>query len=363
MMMARQTTQGALWGVAACYLLLIQIIGSSLIGQVSGSCRLLSLGAATNRKSAFTFPRSALRRQVELWPKDVADLPLKDAEQINFTSYLGSIKKIGQALVALLPAAEISPQTVLYPSFGTDAIFPVQLFPHARQIIAVDNHPFLPYSYVDGKTRYVEPVTGYGNRWSQHDFRYSGEVDTEAYLAPRILGNLTQAQPAVRIRSIEVIGTGAIESRAQSGSATGREIALPPSVDNPVHGIIAYDRGVNTPLQFFIHIQGSFPINRDPIQPLIQSWWYQEINRLAPQAIIIKAAAMTFDPQYGNLDLKQQMLEWLVQNQGVLLEGASQFHSNYEFSSYRGQFQDTTQKVVEGVAYGYKRTVLITKFK
>jgi hypothetical protein len=223
--------------------------------------------------------------------------------------------------------SKITPQptleTILYPSSGFDAGNAFTIFPEAKTIIGIDNHPFLI-----GNRSIIRAKVALDANYS---YTHVGAVHTlteNLGAAPFIVGELASSLSSFRLLTIQ-------EYKQKA------EIS---------HGVIEFDRGPGTPIQRYIHVNGELPYLDDPIPT-----WMTSITEGGYQALLAKGSETIFDHDSGG-DL---LLVHLAQNGGLFVD------TDGIFLSQRWIDQNTafSKTSVPSSKLGYNRSTSLILFK
>jgi len=218
----------------------------------------------------------------------------------------------GDALQAIRTGAEKQigalprSKTVLYPMSGFDSGTPLHLFPDATTIIGIDNHPFLPAGHSSETVAYSKVGT--------HNFAYYGDVDRLGHVGPAVIGGLASAVPNFRLRSVTIIEEdgGSVEV-VRSASKPGDPSSAKTKAAG--HAVVEFDGGPGTPVRRYVHINGSLVAGKTK-----NAWWWKTIEQLRPNAVLLKGSEAVFQKETMGAELRPQVLGWLKQSRGVLIE-------------------------------------------
>ncbi len=216
---------------------------------------------------------------------------------------LRAIRTEAEKQIGAIPKSK----TVLYPMSGFDSGTPLHLFPDATTIIGIDNHPFLPVGQAPKAVEY--------SRIGTHNFAYYGDVDRLGHVGPAVIGGLASAVPNFRLRSVTVIEDegGSVEV-VRGFAAKGRDPGTN-ATRAAGHAVVEFDGGPGTPVRRYIHINGSLIAGRTK-----NTWWWKAIDQLGPNAVLLKGSEAVLQKDEMGAELRPQVLGWLKQSKGVLIE-------------------------------------------
>ncbi len=195
-------------------------------------------------------------------------------------------------------------KTVFYPMSGYDAGTPVHLFPDATTIIGIDNHPFLSPDASAGQIPYSKVGT--------HSFAYFHDVGRLRGVGPAIIGALHSAVPGFRLRDVTLVERDELHALARDDWSPSRR-ARPPGT--AVHAIVEFDAGPGTPTRRYVHVNGSIEG-----EGVAKTWWWKMVDRLAPDAVLMKGAEHVLTSRGGAVSLRPKVDAWLRRSAGVLIE-------------------------------------------
>lgn len=249
-------------------------------------------------------------------------------------------------------------KTAFYPLSGVDGGI-VQLFPEARLLIGIDDHPFLQIP-ADGETILI-------HRSPVEAFRRTEEISRDQtafgiFAGQRVIGAMASSVPNFRLLEVTVFVTEENVSISEK--------------DRLVHGLIDFDSGPGTPLRRYLHVNAKLVRGLN----YKTSWWFRGLDRWVPDAVIIKGAQGLFYPS-GNESrdahpLRRDILKWLRWSRGYLIEGDNRasmppvysygvddLEPTWELSEDE-RFENTASVILTGLLYGYSPggEVKITKF-
>lgn len=261
--------------------------------------------------------------------------------------YVKGLKKVSRAVNKF----SSSPQDlarILYPFAGADGPMAFHLFPNAREVVGIDNHPFFSEAPFAHEKLLVKPNRG-------TSFRHTVDIDDLPEVGSRILGFLKGTIPGFRLKRI--LAHESLERETDYSSRTAPHW----------HTIVEFDSGPGTPLRRYVHLHLAF----DPSRIQVKSntgWWLSEVMRMQPQAVIVKAAHY----QYREDRFRKFILSVLRKNSGLLIEGAEtgSGYSAWEFSSKFGsiEYEFPNSESIElhgrdtGLHFGYSDSIRMTKF-
>ncbi len=288
--------------------------------------------------ASFQFPVEDKSRIEILKPELIAE---NTEQSANDPSYVDGLKKI---------ARHIGPnniERVIYPFVGADGPMAFHLFPNAREVVGIDNHPFFSDLPLAGKKIPVIPNQGV-------TFRHTVDMDDVPEIGSRILGFLKQTLPGFRLRKIIID-----EKLEQENYYSLRT--------SPHHHItVEFDTGKGTPVRRYIHVNISFNVTSPETRNGL-GWWLDALKEMKPQAVIVKAAHHQYNgAENGFRDFIFQLLQ---ENNGFLIEGAETKagYKAWEFSSKFGsldpKFPDTTSRTLTRFDFGYSKLIRLTTFK
>jgi hypothetical protein len=261
-------------------------------------------------------------------------------------------------------------KTVFYPLSGYDAGAPFRLFPQARTIIGLDNHPFLP-ERVTGQIEY-SPVP-------LQNFAFFGDIDRLKYVGPAIIGALAHAVPNFRLRAVKQQQT----TELQLGTTEPTHFDLNKAKnEKAVHAVVEFDTGPGTALRRYVHLNATLlGGGRDR-----GAWWWKLVDRARPQAVVVKGAEGVFnDPSFlrpnhrspsrkttlgAGYGLRDDILGWLRAQRGVLVEESGGSVQPTEFTgrphhddgSYYRDARTVQLSTDYTEGFGYRNAVTISRF-
>lgn len=252
--------------------------------------------------------------------------------------------------------------TVLYPLIGFDATTAAVLFPDAAFYIGIDSTQSVPEEIFESKNLNYELETQMGYRiwrWEIHPYPALG----------RILGQLHQNTPGFRLKKVTLFKLPRVDS-PEIAQFRRPQVEFHYEEQNAIHFLIEFDQGPETRSKAYLHIQDDLA---DP--PLGSGhWWQALLSQHPPDAVIIKAAMLIFDPSgkgeswrhsYPAL-LRKEILRWLRRTEGLLVEGGSASNPSIgaEFSNPRHPFVDVTRAELNtSNEFGYTWTTSVTHFR
>ncbi|MEC9283902.1 MAG: hypothetical protein VX642_14405 [Bdellovibrionota bacterium] len=190
-------------------------------------------------------------------------------------------------------------KTVLYPFSGFDAQTPILLFPKSKNIIAVDEAPF-----VKNLDSFVEAGQFY-HRSGRNENRYylvglSKQIPSVANAIVSLL--------ASNIKNFRIIKVWAYSDKVNYEMKMGKKVYN-------IHGTILFDSGPGTEVRSYTHVQS---LIRDFENPSYY-WWFEKLKDYGLDAVVSKAALQGFvgyAPQLG-----REILKELEKNKGIFLDG------------------------------------------
>ena len=167
----------------------------------------------------------------------------------------------------MLPWMNSNAQTILYPAAAFDSFTVVQLFPQATLYIAVDLNPFLK----DITKTHVTTALG-----AQKNEGFIDYADARAKsMAPYVLGRLQASVPGFRLHNAYLINQE-FPGHNQLNNGDSRL----------THGLIEFDRGEGTPVQYYLQIQDYLSDE----YPGMSSWWKDDLRDYGFDGLLMKAA-------------------------------------------------------------------------
>ena len=230
--------------------------------------------------------RTAKIQNVEVGTFSNADLAR------GFLTQLTTIDKIADKIHKAGVATD--PKVVFYPAAAHDSSTPLQLFPKAEVVVAVDWLPFLgPHA-----ERPIRPILG---KQAEAGHLLSNENQTLNGQAGLILGRLKMVLPKMRVLRVRE----ATQTRPLVGTF---------SADRGVsHGLIEFDTGEGTPRQYYVHLQEN--LNDDNSKAL--EAWLKPLLEQGIDALLIKGSTTLADDAEITL---ARVLQSVRKRRGVLIE-------------------------------------------
>jgi hypothetical protein len=204
----------------------------------------------------------------------------------QFRAYLSRLGALERQMVRLRFPVDKT-KRVFYPAAAYDSAI-ARLFKNA-DVIAVDNHPPLDRSvFQQGAIRVEEGQGG--------SYLRLGDIDKLRFLGPPLLGGLTDSGYRLHFMTAFTVA-----------SDPGR-----------VHLLVQFSEP-NGPLRSFLQIHGEVPTSKEQAAA---SWWMQYLDdeENQPDAVIAKSANHSLSPE-RNPFMHHQVLGWMQQNLGIVLEG------------------------------------------
>ncbi len=187
-----------------------------------------------------------------------------------------------------------SPYTVFYPAASHDASTPLQLFPNAQTVVAIDWGPFQAQNMAD----LMFPV--FGNQ-ELPGHLMTNETQGGLGQSQMILGRLALVVPNFRILKI----TSFKQKKTMNGTFWNDDYVS--------HGLIEFDQGEGTSKQYYLHLQ----VHLDDRMVDQNAWWVDAMLTEKIGAIIIKGSADLAK------DAPKEMADFLftlAQSHGLLIE-------------------------------------------
>ena len=304
----------------------------------------------------------------------IAEIPEENIQYLNGDSstnvsnknpYQYSLDRIrNEGIKHLLNSGPIPPRLVFYPMAGSDAGALVRLFPDSHFYIGTCETPF-----IDGFSKASQRTIRFSD-FRQDKFRNVVDLDVIREAHIDLLGSLVGYNPQIRIRGVLAINIpGEPKIERHYGEV------------QPSHGVIAFDQGEGTKIQYYIHVNVFF---QESIAGFKKFWWNQIFNEFSPiDAILVKASMFAFSPQDAHSlpTLRRKIHAALSQNRGLLVEALempriqlngnvismvrSLFETHWEFG--RNDFWAHRQHIiVDQLTFGYpapgKGAARVTRF-
>ncbi len=293
-----------------------------------------SLGCAVSvaemsRRNRFHIPQTRVVAKSE--PRR---FPGWGSPRYRLPGYLSHLSTLGGDIENAFPQAK-EVETVLYPFSGTDAALAFLLFPNARQVIAIDNHPFVESVSRVGNTFRVIP--NYGPPAA--GFVPVHKLDELTEVGSRTLGMLSVSIPQVRLRRVQLI------EREEKGVYR-------------THGICDFDTGNGTPLRRLIQLNLEITAENSTED----SWLPRELLRVQPQAIILKSGMVR--EMWDQTSRFWTVLNSVLENgEGLFVEGKVQrpYGSSYEVSGMN-VITGSNSREFSNYLWGYQHGVRVTSF-
>ena len=242
----------------------------------------------------------SLQSAFELKPPPEAEVIELQFEQPSVDPTM--ISKLRSAQAILKAAKQLSeakvaqyPRTILYPYSSYDAATPRILFPDAETIVVWDMGPFV-------KSTSTKVTAQLSDIEMAGDFHTTGQSDDIASVADAVVMRLALTTKNFRLRKVTAI-------------REDKKAWLMPNWDRqPVHGVIEYDSGPDTPIKRYIHINNM--ISEAVYQQ--QPWWHEQLLIHGFDVLILKAQTEGFKQMKK---LERQLLTSLKYHNGFLLDG------------------------------------------
>lgn len=204
----------------------------------------------------------------------------------QFRAYLSRLGDLERQMVRLRFPVDKT-KRVFYPAAAYDSAI-ARLFKQA-DIIAVDNHPALDMSIF--RQGAIRVDAGQGGSYLR-----VGDIDKKRFLGPPLLGGLLDSH--YRLQSMTAFTVGTDPDR--------------------VHLLVQFSEPNAAP-RSYLQIQGEVPTSQEQAAAL---WWMQYLNdeQNQPDAVIAKSANHSLSPE-RNPFMHDQVLGWMQQNAGIVLEG------------------------------------------
>lgn len=226
----------------------------------------------------------------------------------KLSGYAATSLSIGTGIATEFPLSS-EPHTVLYPFSGDDAATGFLVFPNARQVIAIDEHPFISGKHFNPTHVHVLPNSGPSVGYVEIKI-----VHIREEIAPSLLGFLFHSIPGARIKRLAVIWE----------TGEGEKVWT--------HGLCEFDTGENTPLRRIFQIHSGIQTDFSKL------WWSKELERIGVGALIGKAAMQHHtETRAAAAPFFQWALNLLADGQGLLIEGHDQNRfrlDHYEVTGY-----------------------------
>jgi hypothetical protein len=326
-------------------------------GREMAGVRAKTKGARPSKSREFQFPSTGTKRTMEAsdWSpeavqSEIAELNQRDQAKAD-KKYLRDLDKIHDKTAAKLGGVD-EVGTVFYPFAGSDGAAAFRLFPNATTVVALENNPFLfELPKPKEKLTYPKGLSGAWRHWTS--------ISRDDYLGARVLGGLEQAVPGFRLRKVEII------RRPELQFLNNDHLGRGPST----HGRIEFDTGPGTPVRQYIHLDTYVPPNKVASSASVgNEWWAQEVERLKPDATIVKASMSLLHPQAGEIQipgLRQKVHQWMSDSHGLLVEGKMDPESQagttgWEFTGHSAKAPNQIE--MKGVEFGYTKEVRVTRY-
>lgn len=257
--------------------------------------------------------------------------------------YIFRARGLGREIAKSFPlAAQV--KTVFYPASGCDAATAFLLFPEAQQVIAIDDHPFVEGNFSPYMTRLA--LSQYPNMDS--GFAPAQDLDRLGETGPGTLRFLLDAIPNARILKVEIV------ERLEKESLLAKPVRR-------VHGICEFDTGPGTPVRRLIQLNTRVT----KYNSSLSGWWMKELNRVQPDAVIIKGAMLHLNVM--PYQLLQNIKLMLRQSKGLLVEDRIERgnREGFELSGtggIPGIPSDDTRIFSSHLNFGYQDEVKVTSF-
>lgn len=267
--------------------------------------------------------------------------------------YFAQMRKLGDHILRNR-GRDVRIETVFYPMTGLDGAMPFSMFPDAKLVIGLDEHPFLP----DHHPLIQNPNQSQMlfNRAHGQNYTYTTSLDNVP-TGTTVLETLVATIPGFRLREVAI-------SHDHYLGFIGDKIPL-------THGLIAFDTGPGTPVRRYVHLHQS--IGEFEKQEFVGRWWRKYLKLNAPDVILLKGTNNALDYLRSDREevanARATLKSWLKNTVKplLLLEGTSSYsraNGLGELSGADPRFPTpvssrrlTTTDL--GVDYSYNKDVLI----
>jgi hypothetical protein len=287
----------------------------------------LAQGVEPTIKSEGIKPPAKLRRRHVLPPHRFAfshdDLRANWARDHQDPSYTGhsldpsSIRRARQSVTEKV--GDFRARTAFYPAIGFDAGTAQLFFPEATTIIGVDAHPF----FSRGEFANAAQPISYGRLGAQNAIN-TAHIDSIGAVGRAVLSQLATLVHDFRLRRVTTFGDE--EDRG--------------------HATVLYDTGPGTALRRYIHINDQLN-DQSP-----GTWWWKEIERLGPDAVLTKGGQGVLEDKH--LVARSEVIGWLRKNKGIFIQADRKYDPK--------SLLPTVDLELQGQRFGYHRWLSVTRY-